>query len=281
MFVQDGTALFLVAAVGLTVPSLVSANGNWQRLNLASPPVSPSFTKRFFLFSYKTEPSLTLLSERESLVMYMFHHLDASHWLGNMCSIAASAALLDLGFWRTSLLFVGGGISGAIAHVCEWSLIRDNKGHISSDPLISLWLRGTPYEVPVKGLFSGLFPTTYSLAGASAGAFALTGAEFWLICSAMRSILTGSRGSNDKGRRRRSARVESQDPNQRLADLIVMGATRLVTLGLQVAAVLEPGAADLATSWPGSLAQNVGHSAHIGGFLFGFVAMGVLSQFPQ
>ncbi|KAH9246486.1 hypothetical protein BASA81_015966 [Batrachochytrium salamandrivorans] len=248
-----------------------------MKLHLAAPPLSTAFIQTHGYFAFKAQPVLTLVGTRSSLVTHMFHHSDLIHWLYNMYAITTSAISLDLGLCQTSLIFVGGGIGGCLTQVLEHTLLRDAKGHSSLQPLwtsfwdLSVsamdWITGTENLPPnVVGYFSTFFAPTYRICGASAGAFALTGAEVYLIVAAISRIMSG------RDRLNRDAR------HRRLADLITMCFQHALTIGVQVAALFSPlhMTTDVANVWADSFPAHIGYSAHLGGFLTGFAIMAAM-----
>ncbi|KAL2919213.1 hypothetical protein HK105_200856 [Polyrhizophydium stewartii] len=221
--VLDGTQLFVVGTAALTLPSLLTTY--WKELFITRPPLSSAYVREHGFVSFQVEPRFKLLTPKHTFVTHMFRHSDLLHWFTNMYSMATSAAFLDLGFWRSSLLFYGGGIAGAASQILERTMLRDSRSRLTIEPArewlreagdqLSNWIAGKPTEdAKIIGLFSGLFPTTFSMCGASGGVFALIGAETYLISVALWRILTG------RERSRRHLR------EQRLADLIAMIASR-------------------------------------------------------
>ena len=275
--ITQGTSQFLVGTVALTIPSLLSTY--YKKLQLPEPPVPKSVVRDYGFFCYQTQPQFKLLSAPHTIITHMFHHIDIAHWASNVYSIVTSAQTLDLGLWKTSLLFIGGGVSGALTHMAEWCLWRDTRGSTTPQRLlgavnkavdkVSQWTDGTKHLEPVIGLVSGLFPTSFALCGSSSGAFALIGAEFYMLGSAIHRLVTGKEKGTKAVR------------EQRLADLLVVAATRSVMMAAQFYAAFNPDKSLVDPMWPlfntpSNLHGGVAYSAHLGGFAFGVFGMAVI-----
>ncbi|KND02457.1 uncharacterized protein SPPG_02921 [Spizellomyces punctatus DAOM BR117] len=262
-----GTHLALVGTISLTLPSLISIYHT--NLGLSSPLIPFSRIYDTLHFTYQPRPKFKLLSRKESIVGHLFHHVDIAHWFGNTYAILSSGYFLDLGLIKTLVLIIGGGVTGAVTHILEWTI---KTGPIpiplvQSEPEPTSLL--SDIVTDAQNLFTSIFtttapaplrtperllpPSTYSLCGASAAAYALTGAEIAAILWAVKEAW---------GRKGRS-RIGDRD---RVRKLIVVALGRLVAVVAQVVASMEPGRRD------GPLI--IGHGAHLGGFLFGFIVMG-------
>ncbi|XJO72504.1 hypothetical protein BDV3_003613 [Batrachochytrium dendrobatidis] len=273
MVVQSGTLLFVVGTTALTLPSLMSTY--YLNLGLSSPLFSPAYIRQHGFFTFQSRPSFAISGPSTSLVTHMFHHVDIMHWMNNMFAITISAFSLDLGLIATSIVFFGGGIAGALSQALERLLFRDAQGNFSLQPICdtitTLWctttdwiLRRPSQDQPIVGYFSRLFFPTYAICGASGGAFALTGAEFYLIYAEIWRILT------NRDKFKRDAR------HKRLANLIAMLFQRALGVGVQMAALLDLFGMGADRSVFSDMVPQIGHSAHVGGFLSGVAIMSVI-----
>ncbi|KAJ3036762.1 hypothetical protein HDV00_002424 [Rhizophlyctis rosea] len=316
MAFQTGTGVALLGTAALTLPSLFSVYH--RNLNLPTPPLSPQFIHDNLHFTYRAKPQFQVLTPLWTIFTHMFHHVDIGHWLGNIYAMFQSGLTLDLGFTRTTILLIGGAISGALAHIFEWTLLTPFLTTISdlfhptppsqipqptlledlatdaTETATSLfhWIttKITPApssptspqppapKLPTRTLtrLTSLLPLTLSLTGLSSATYALTGADLAQTLLQVRLARHHVRTATSPADRAR--KIEIYHYHLREA-----GGRSVVVLA-QVVALLEPDLRGLvfdlgSGKWGGEVVgsgggggrpkEMVGHSAHLGGFLFG------------
>jgi hypothetical protein len=195
--------------------------------------------------------------------MEMLMHFDR-HFVSNMISLLTSGYLLDLGFVKSSLLFFGGGLAGAVTQILEHTWLKDrrplnrhwkllDRADRGLDSIRSYW----PWEPPLLNQVSRLksqFPMQMTACGASAAVNAFVGAETIHLSYALSQSL-----KRLKRYKKHSAEWTSQLHHVSHLFCLLSGRTLclLVELWLSTKNDLSP----------------VGHSAHVGGFLFGALLM--------
>jgi membrane associated rhomboid family serine protease len=288
------TMQFVAGTLLLSCPSLLSIY--YQDLGLKQPLLSKSFLGKHLTLTYRTMgPSrLQLLSPPHTLMTYLFHHYDLNHFLGNFYSIASSAYVLDLGLWKSVVVFVGGGMAGALSHMLESLYTRTKPMVIQmaeispmvqtmKDYIMDPLLIHFPHSPILQWLESQLMVPTlqiqkpqvqvFSLVGSSAGAYALMGAELYMILSELVRIVILMRRVKNKAHVYNE--IKRMQLYTRFWTLLVTSAIQLVTVYTQVISIRSNDfttLSDLLSSlfYPKIL---IGHSAHVGGFFFGFLCM--------
>ncbi|KAJ3363306.1 hypothetical protein HDU91_003052 [Kappamyces sp. JEL0680] len=134
---KDGTTYFSLLFAGATLPSLYALNhpslaSEWRH---SDNPWTRLYWKSSLL-TFSTKPSITIHSGPSSLILHTFHHGSATHWWGNVASIVASCFYLDLGFVKSTVLYVASSIGGVAALLAQ-----------------RMWLDGSTIDLS-KGLFS-------------------------------------------------------------------------------------------------------------------------------
>jgi membrane associated rhomboid family serine protease len=190
------------------------------------------------------------------------------HWINNMASLGLSAYLLNLGFFPSAYLFLGGGISGAVCMMLERYLAKDdtllNWGPLSSvfsigskvfDLLDPMWPWESSPSKQLQQLASSL-PTIYTSMGASGSVFAFMGAETMYLYQAIRSSLKQLK-KHDK----HSKEWHAQIAHTSALTYMIAGRASSFLLQLLLMANAE------------SSMEMTGHAAHVGGFVFGLLTM--------
>ncbi|KAI9205753.1 uncharacterized protein BJ171DRAFT_499538 [Polychytrium aggregatum] len=282
----SGTTLALLGTAAFCLPSLSSTY--FKSFGMSQPPLDRTFVLRNFFFVYEAQPRFRLLSPSHSWITHMFHHHDIFHFVGNMYAVFSSGWFLDLGFLPTLSLFLGGGIAGAATHILEWAVLKrtdrpmldslhqvareiSGYGHpsipsLSTEVEIMDWVR-RQLKTAKEAVTAPLRGRTFALCGASAGAYALMGAELCSIISDLRRCYRrykqAPRGSYSRDVHR-----------SKLWTLIGIAIGRIVALIPQILAVLETGNSGSFGIWGfQTQADMVGFSAHLGGFAFGVAWM--------
>jgi membrane associated rhomboid family serine protease len=112
------------------------------------------------------------------------------------------------------------------------------------------------YQRQTKSIFLKTFPrlfqTTFSVCGSSAATYGFIGAEFGMICIELVRMKKKKLGSIQKLR-----------AEQKMADLLFSAMIRICYIGIEVYFMFTE-------SQP-----FIGHSSHIGGFIFGFLYINI------
>jgi membrane associated rhomboid family serine protease len=290
---QD-TLHFVTGTLLLSCPSLISLY--YQDIGLKQPLLSKSFLGKHLTLTYRTiGPSrLQLLSPPHTLVTYMFNHYDLNHFLGNFYSIASSAYVLDLGLWKSAFIFVGGGIAGALSHMLEALYTRTRPIVIQvaevspvvqtvKDYILDPLMMRFSHSPLLQWIDSQLIVPTlqiqkpqvqiFSLVGSSAGAYALMGAELYMILSELARIIILM--GRVKSRTHVYNEIKRMQLYTRFWTLLITSAIQLVTVYTQVMSIQSNNFSTFSDLLKSLLYPKIliGHSAHVGGFLFGFICM--------
>ncbi|KAI8844496.1 hypothetical protein BJ741DRAFT_588594 [Chytriomyces cf. hyalinus JEL632] len=307
-------SMFALTVVGLTLPSLISQN-SW-RLGLDSPPLSPSFVNKSMLLRIGVTDSLQdmrIISPAYTLLTHMFHHQDFSHWFSNMYALVMITAAQKTpnslaAFVNSSFVFFGGGISGVFAHIIYATIHkrRQDARNQSQRPILNsisdasnslveslnYALRSVTGNNELNINLSSLNPfkeRTIILCGASAGVYALMGAEFVHLGIQLYTELKQLVRLNRRPYLDTAATYERKRIQNRIVSILSVAIGHLVTIASQVIAVsgllanegaVMKSAGDGYAIVPGSNAnaqnqglwqieESVGYAAHVGGFLFG------------
>ncbi|KAI8802408.1 hypothetical protein BJ742DRAFT_541336 [Cladochytrium replicatum] len=224
----------------------------------------------------KASREFALVSSAHTSVTHIFHHADILHWATNIFSIISTGLKLQLGFVKTSILIVGGGIFGSWANVVEWRFYRpltpslpqsadQNPGQMDIVDMVTTGVKEVGKQLGITGAQSPYIVERrrHVLCGASASAFALMGADLYLIA---KEIVPVSRRLAARFRNSGNT-VEESVLRQRLEQLAWQLSARLLTIGAEVLAVNQ---------WTSP--SNLSHSSHLGGLVFGVVAMAVFDS---
>ncbi|KAI8915716.1 hypothetical protein EDD86DRAFT_243699 [Gorgonomyces haynaldii] len=220
-----GTSAFLFGCIGLSVPALLEERNKY-------------FTSKEGYLGYADHQMTT---DQTTLVTHLFYHQDINHFVSNWSSIFYSALNLDLGFFRSSVLFLASGIGGALVQVVSDDLPNAHLHLIKF--FKSIWNRQ-----PVLSL------KRYYLCGSSAATFGFMGAEVGYYIKHISRLYT-----NKQYRKRFNA-------EQEVAQSLVMLLTRVGSLCLQCYWIYYPPTDD---SLVFLALPKVGFHSHVGGFAIG------------
>ncbi|KAJ3183985.1 hypothetical protein HDU85_001836 [Gaertneriomyces sp. JEL0708] len=306
-----GTHVALIGAVGLTLPGLFSLYP--QQFGLRQPPIPGQTLREAFCLRVRVGNPSHMLSPRHSILTHMFCHADAGHWFGNIFAILSSGYYLDLGFARTTILIVGGGIAGAFACIVEkvlkfggtlsWQplltdfrrsmepvLLRSHASDhspsfwddvVSDISTMTKWILAKPSNDGNAGQFKTvkrILPApVVSLCGASAAGYAMWGAETIVLCVLINDAVTKWKHARRKGGSVVNARAE----RERARNLMAAACGRLIAGLTQVIALRSGDPFPAQHTLDIDPAMTVAHSAHLGGFAFGVVAMSMFVVFGK
>ncbi|KAJ3176668.1 hypothetical protein HK101_010388 [Irineochytrium annulatum] len=217
----------------------------------------PSFVSRYHIQLGISEKltELNLISRPHTLITHMFEHRDVYHLAGNLFTLFSVGLSLDVGFVGTLALFVGGGLAGVGTQVLEVTLKKraDAISYVDGggvpgppkavDDALSWILR-----TATGGARKTIRERPFGMCGASAGIYALMGAE--LMSLSVKIYHTLRRLS-----RLRSGSPRRQAEAERLRSFSAIVVGHLINILTQVLA-LDSG---------GDYRLDIGHAAHVGG----------------
>ncbi|OUM58552.1 hypothetical protein PIROE2DRAFT_64328 [Piromyces sp. E2] len=118
-----GTKLAIVGTAVACTPSMISLY--YDRFGLGQPPID--LLKYFStLHVIYRSPRFRFCSNLNSIIIHMFHHMDANHLKANLLCFASSALSANLGFFGTINMLLAGGIIGLAVDVFERCKGRSN-----------------------------------------------------------------------------------------------------------------------------------------------------------
>jgi len=236
----------------LTLPSFLTSVG------VSTFPMSQATVEKSFYLRVTQSPLLKIVSPRYTILTSIFHHHGALHFIANTYGLFFNGIALDAGFLPTIALFVTGGLAGTAAWLLE-------KAY------------STPKDLPLPAAVEGILPNSlwswitkvlpiqpgYAVCGSSGAVFALLGGT-------LSSTIHQIREENRAWDRR------SQAAKNRVLRLYF----RLFNLSAQaVGLVVGPLKEDVLSSFDKPDGPAVAHSAHVGGFVFGFAATEISRRF--
>ncbi|KAJ3022291.1 UNVERIFIED_CONTAM: hypothetical protein HDU68_009223 [Siphonaria sp. JEL0065] len=303
---------FALCVIGLTLPSLASQN--YQRLGLAEPPLSPSYTSKCMMLRIGVTDKLEdmrIISPAYTVFTHMFHHRDFNHWFSNMYAlvvVTAGSGKQTIGkFFEEAFTFFGGGLTGVLGHIVYTTVQRRRQPTPIKDQLTSVtstiedsvnWalnaVTGSSSTAINLKLPVYFVERTCILVGASAGVYALMGAE----CIRIGFELSVELRKLARLERRQYLDYEALKERTRIKNNIVNILTgaigHAVAIGSQVVAiaglfdnskVIRTGNDGYtivhnpqnSSTLPGGASvpqvqvidESIGYAAHLGGFLFG------------
>ncbi|KAJ1570085.1 hypothetical protein HK096_002428 [Nowakowskiella sp. JEL0078] len=229
--------------------------------------ITPTSTNTGAKKAVPLQRTVTIVSAPHTLVTHMFHHSDFLHWGLNIISMSSTAWNLDLGFYGTSGLLLGGGIVGCLSHLFERrnvALVVKQIVKKPTDPndVVDVVISAVRKYTNSASNFLDIefVPTrTFMLCGLSAGVYSLVGAEFY---RGLKELAMLVRDVKKRG-------FVSNFHKSQLENLMWNLGSRVISMVAQFVAISEQVDQDV----------SIGHSAHIGGFLFGISTMFLVDFF--
>jgi len=276
--IKTGTKAAVLAAISFSIPSLVSTYR--ERLGITDLPISKSKFNEKISFKYQV-PELKVLSPYHTVITHMFHHKDLEHFLWNMYTLTSSTLYLDVGFEQTAFLFIGGGITGLLTHIFKWksklSLSTEPTDNMNPTSVMDTLL---PKELPqslskiidedkfknVRNSYihvrSQLTNRIFSVCGSSAGVYSIVGAEtVQIVCDLFKTIF---------GRGRKRTIKDKDDNEKQIGKLVMLEVNAFSRVNWLIAEVLA-----LLRSNESLKSDRNLNLAHMNGFIFGAVVMGI------
>lgn len=273
-------SITLAGLVGLQLPCLVSrASPNSPFARLRSLGflfnMSTSTLNKHFSFS----PENLFQGRYYTLVSNLFHHADEHHLMSNLTILIPDGFRVHRRFGRKHLLavFLGGGVMGNLSQLCFYIFHQTKWGNVLPSPKSWGFLGdfiGSKAEVLQTSILDKIYTSVYGNApciGASAAVCSIIAAE---TCANIVSLYDKY---NELRRRRRMGAANHEWQNRVMRQVVYEVCHLAFVAGILFLRDLVP-LMDSVQAGKGIIdsllayqSNGIGHAAHLGGFLFGFV----------